>query len=137
LSDVPLGDGLSRLQRLLYAGNFFNKIRTGIVLQNAEGEVLDYNEAAASLLGVPGAHSHSELSFAPLRGAVREDGSPFPVDKLPGATTLRTGETCLDVIVGIDIPGRVRRWLSVDTYLLEHDGEVMGVVLAFDDIDSR
>jgi diguanylate cyclase (GGDEF)-like protein/PAS domain S-box-containing protein len=137
LSDVPLGDGLSRLQRLLYAGNFFNKIRTGIVLQNAEGEVLDYNEAAASLLGVPGAHSHSELSFAPLRGAVREDGSPFPVDKLPGATTLRTGETCLDVIVGIDIPGRVRRWLSVDTYLLEHDGEVMGVVLAFDDIDNQ
>jgi diguanylate cyclase (GGDEF)-like protein/PAS domain S-box-containing protein len=128
---------LSQLQRLLYAGNFLNSIRTGIVLQNAEGDVLDYNEAAASLLGIPGGHSHSELSFAPQWGAVREDGSPFPVDELPGATTLRTGETCLDVIVGIDIPGRVRRWFSVDTYLLQHDGEVMGVVSAFDDIDNQ
>jgi diguanylate cyclase (GGDEF)-like protein/PAS domain S-box-containing protein len=133
LRDDPPGDGLSQLQRLLFAGNFLNSIRTGIVVQDVNGNVLDFNDAAARLVGA----TDRRVTFDPKQGAVREDGSPFPVDELPSAVTLRTGRSNLDVVVGVDVPGRVRRWLSVDTYLLKNGEEVLGVVSAFDDIDNQ
>jgi diguanylate cyclase (GGDEF)-like protein/PAS domain S-box-containing protein len=133
LSDASSDNVPSQLQRLLYEGNFLNTIRTGIVVQSVDGEVLAYNEAAARLVGA----SNGPVTFDPKQGAVRDDGSPFPVGELPSAATLRTGRTNLDVVVGVDVPGRVRRWLSVDSYLLKNGDEVLGVVSAFDDIDNQ
>jgi diguanylate cyclase (GGDEF)-like protein/PAS domain S-box-containing protein len=121
---------------LLYSSDFLDTIRTGIVVQDTTGEIIDCNEAAVRLLGLEPA-SVWERSFDPWRDAVREDGSPFPPDELPTTLTLRTGVSYLDVVIGVDLPGQVRRWLSVDTYLLNIDGEVTGVVSAFDDIDTQ
>jgi len=48
-------------------------------------------------------------SFDGRWGAGHEDGSPFPGDEHPAMVTLRTGEPCADVIMGVDAPGRGRR----------------------------
>jgi diguanylate cyclase (GGDEF)-like protein/PAS domain S-box-containing protein len=125
---------ISRLHSLLYSSGFFDAIRTGIIVQDAQGEVVDYNAAAARLLGWDGVWRRS---FDPWRGAVREDGTSLLTDELPTSLTLQSGESYLDFVVGVDLPGQVRRWLSVDTYLLTIEGDAMGVVSAFDDIDTQ
>ena len=130
--DVPP----TRLQSVLSSGGFFDTIRTGIIVQDELGEVVDYNAAAARLLGLDPSRPARRRSFDPWAGAVREDGSPFLADSLPTALTLRTGDTNLDVVLGLDVQGQVRRWLSVDTYPLRLDGQA-GVVAAFDDIDTQ
>jgi hypothetical protein len=119
---------------MLHASGFFDTIRTGILVQDASGDVVDYNAAAVRLLGL-GAEQLG--AFDPWRGAVLEDGTPFLQEQLPTAVTLRTGETQLDVVIGVDLSGQIRRWLSVDTYLLTVDDTVTGVVAAFDDIDTQ
>ena len=132
---LPVGAS-SRLHALLYSSGFFDTIRTGIVVQDALGEIVDCNAAAARLLGMDVA-SLWRRSFDPWRGAVREDGMPFLTDELPTMLTLHSRESHLDVVIGVDLPGQVRRWLSVDTYLLNIEGDVTGVVSAFDDIDTQ
>jgi diguanylate cyclase (GGDEF)-like protein/PAS domain S-box-containing protein len=126
----------SRLHSLLYASGFFDTIRTGIIIEDTHGAVVDCNAAAAHLLGLEMA-SLRRRSFDPWRGAVREDGTTFVADELPTTLTLQSGESHLDVVIGVDLPGQVRRWLSVDTYLLSNEGSVTGVVSAFDDIDTQ
>ncbi|HEV3212538.1 MAG TPA: EAL domain-containing protein [Acidimicrobiales bacterium] len=137
MNDALALRGSPRLSTLLQASAFLDSIRTGILVQDTSGEVVDYNAAAVRLLGLGAEHAEGRHSFDPWRGAVKEDGTPFAKDELPAAVTLRTGETQLDVVVGVDLPGQIRRWLSVDTYLLTIDDTVTGVVAAFDDIDTQ
>jgi PAS domain S-box-containing protein len=73
----------------------------GIVLQDAEGQILECNAAAQRILRV----SEEDLrgcSFAdPRWQAIREDGTEFPVDDHPSLQTLRTGRPCLGVVLGL------------------------------------
>lgn len=137
MDEISRAAGVSQLQLLLYSSKFFDSMRTGILLQNIDGSVIDYNEASARLLQVEVNQLDKRTSFNPWRDAVREDGSAFLAGELPMALTLKSGETRLDEVMGVNILGQIRRWLSVDTYLLNVDGEVRGVVSAFDDIDSQ
>ncbi len=130
-------DGRSSLPALLYSAEFLDSIRTGLVLEDATGAVVGLNGAASSLLGLEPTVHGDRRALTPWRGAVREDGEAFAADELPTARTLATGATNLDVVVGVDLSGRVRRWLSVDTYPITLDGGAPGVVAAFDDIDTQ
>jgi diguanylate cyclase (GGDEF)-like protein/PAS domain S-box-containing protein len=136
MNEVDSGDSQGRLQSLLYSSDFLDSIRTGVLLQDTNGAVLGSNAAASRLLGRTFDASGTSDADA-WQGAVREDGTPFAPEQLPVAFTLRTGHTVLDVVIGVDIPGRVRRWLSVDTYLLTLADGTKGVVSAFDDIDVQ
>ncbi|HLK45711.1 MAG TPA: PAS domain-containing protein, partial [Acidimicrobiales bacterium] len=122
---------------MLYSAEFLDSIRTGLVLEDATGAVVGLNGAASSLLGLEPTVHGDRRALTPWRGAVREDGEAFAADELPTARTLATGATNLDVVVGVDLSGRVRRWLSVDTYPITLDGGAPGVVAAFDDIDTQ
>lgn len=137
MTDVLRRHRSTRLPSLLVDSGFLDAIRTGIIIQDPFGEVLDFNAAAGRLLGLANGVSGLPAGFDPWDGGVREDGSAYGPDDLPTVRTRRTGETFLDVVVGVDLPGQVRRWYSVDTYLLTIDGETAGVVSAFDDIDLQ
>jgi HD-GYP domain-containing protein (c-di-GMP phosphodiesterase class II) len=123
---------LIRLESLMVATDFLDSISTGIILQGVDGAVIDCNTRAAELLGVPEDELMGRTLETPL-GAVREDGTPLPPDAQPAAITLRTGEPCKEVIIGIDSPDDARRWLTVDTWPLNIGGERVGVITAFDD----
>ena len=130
-------DASTRMQPLLYSSRFFETIRTGILVQDLSGAVIDCNPAAARLLGLAQDSFADREHFDPWHGAVREDGTRLQRDELPTTLTMRTGDTQLDVVMGVDLPGQIRRWLSVDTYQLTVDGVVHGIVSAFDDIDTQ
>src|SRR6202035_3447608 len=130
-------DASTRMQPLLYSSRFFDTIRTGILVQDVHGSVIDCNAASARLLGLGATTLGDHEHFDPWHGAVHEDGTKFRHDELPTTLTMRSGDPQLDVVIGLDLPAQIRRWLSVDTYQLIVDGEVRGVVSAFDDIDTQ
>jgi len=125
------------LYRRVLSGEFLNRLRTGILMFDADGIAIDCNRAAAELLDTEIHELKGRISTDMGLGAVREDGSPLPLGEHASARALRTGEPCYGVIMGIDGPGRSRRWLSVDGYPLEVDGGVQGAVIYFDDISIQ
>jgi len=76
----------------------FETMPEGVIHYDADGSVLGANPAAGEMLGVGPATS---WPVVPQGRAVREDGSPFPVEDLPVAVALRTGEIVAGVVVGI------------------------------------
>jgi PAS domain S-box-containing protein len=114
--------------------DFQDSLATGMLLQDDQGRFVEMNAMASQLLGA----ERQDLlgaTFADARwNTVQRDGTPFPVDERPSIKTLRTGESCTDVVLGIDNPGRSRRWLSVSTYPVREGDRVTGVLSSFNDI---
>jgi PAS domain S-box-containing protein len=107
------------------------------MINGVDGVVTDCNKAAGDLFGTTADKLVGRALIDAHRTFVREDTSPLLGGDGPIMQTLRTGEACSDVIVGLDHPGRLRRWLSVNTCPITDDGNVMGVVSIFTDISRR
>ena len=133
----PDGDHLSQLQRLLYSSEFLDTTSMGVMLHGADGRVLDSNRAAIDLLGDSLDLIVGRTTSDRQWGAVREDGSPFPADERPAMVTLRSGELCCDVIVGIDNPGAARRWLSVNSCPVKLADGASGAITSFVDVSEE
>ena len=75
----------------------------------------------------------------PQWGAIHEDGSPFPDEAPPPVVTLRTGQPCSNVIMGVQRPDGTLTWLSINSQPLFHpDATTMaGVVACFTDVTDR
>lgn len=127
----------AELSARIRSGDFLDQLRTGIMLFDANGAILDCNQAATGMLGVTLDELKDHTSFDwPLR-TVRDDGSTFPSDEYASAIAIRTGEPCFGVIMGVDNPGQPRRWLWMDGYPLIIDGRVEGAAIWIDDVTDR
>jgi diguanylate cyclase (GGDEF)-like protein/PAS domain S-box-containing protein len=133
----PGGGHLSQLQQLLSSSEFLDTTSIGIMLLGTDGRVLDCNRVATELLGGSLDELVGRTPGDPHWGAVREDGSPFPDDERPAMVTLRSGELCCDVLVGIDNPGMARRWLLASSSPVTLDDGARGVVSSFIDVSER
>src|SRR5450631_2884996 len=79
--------------------------------------------AATRILGLDAEQIVGRANEGPLRGAVREDGSPFPEHLDPSKVTLRTGKPQTDVVMGIAGATGGLTWISVNSQPLTADGE--------------
>ncbi len=132
-----LADPNAGLYARVYSNEFLDNIRTGVVLYDVEGVVIDCNSAASRLLGATTDQIEGKTIFDLPLGAVHEDGSRLADGEYVSSRVLRTGEPCYGVITGIDNPGKSRRWLWVDGYPLIVDNEIKGAVVWFDDITTQ
>lgn len=128
---------IGELQRLLVSERVLNSMAAGIVLQGADGVILDYNAAATNLLGLSGEDLVGVKSTDTTWQVIREDGTPFPLEDRPSIAALRTGVTSAGVIEGIEIIGQPRRWLSVNSHPVELESGYRVVVSSFVDVTSR
>ena len=64
---------------------------------------------------------------------------PFPAETFPAAVTLRTGQRCSNIVMGVYKPDGVLTWISINSEpLFEADGTTLGgVVASFEDITER
>jgi diguanylate cyclase (GGDEF)-like protein/PAS domain S-box-containing protein len=107
------------------------------VVLDAEGRVIESNKVATHLLGQPGAVFEGLSSLVPRWNPVHEDGSWFTNEENPVLMTLQTGKQCIDVVVGVDVPGEAQLWLTVDTHPINSKGKLQGVIAIFNDISSQ
>ncbi|MFW6296240.1 MAG: PAS domain S-box protein, partial [Halothece sp.] len=111
----------------------------GIVLQQADGDILACNGSAERILGLSAEQMMGRTSVDPRWYALHEDGTPFQGKLHPGIVTLRTGKPQTNIIMGIHKPNGTLTWISANTRALFSPGETKpyGVVASFFDITER
>ena len=104
----------------------------GVYIQDAWGQLIESNPAARRLLGAPSGDLRDVA-------VVREDGTALPASQFPAAVTLRTGEPCSDVVLGVHDPVRGRRWLTSSSQPLHRDDDKApwAAVCTFIDVTDR
>ena len=124
---------------LIIARELASQLSTAAFISDANGDLVFYNEAAEEILG----RTYAEAGAMPaaewpsLFRIEDPDGTPLPLEKVPGAIALTEkrpthGRIC---IVGLD---GVRRSISVTAMpLFAHPTDVVGMVSFFwEDGDS-
>ena len=115
-----------------------NALDEGVMLVDTQGVIRTGNISAERILGL----SLDEMvgrSLCDTRWqTVHEDGSPFLSEEYPASITLRTGQPCSRVIMGVYKPDGVRRWIAVNSRaLMGSDHRTAAVVVSFTDITER
>jgi PAS domain S-box-containing protein len=108
----------------------------GIVLLDADGRFFGCNSSAERILGLSSDEIVDRTNVDPRWATVSEDGSPFPQQDYPVTVTLRTGQPCSNVVMGIYKPDGTLNWISVNSQpLIRADAKtVYGVLASFTDI---
>jgi len=108
----------------------------GILVLDAAGTIQACNASAERILGLAANEIVGRTSADPRWLTVREDGSPFPKQDYPVNITLRTGQPCSNVLMGIHKPDGTLNWISINSQpLIRADGDsVYGVLASFTDI---
>ncbi len=114
-------------------------MQDGIVLLDADGSIHDCNAAAERILGLSAEQLMGRTSLDVRWRAIHEDGTAFPGETHPPMVTLRTGQPCTDVIMGVHKPDGTLTWISVNSQpLFQADGRTLaGVVASFEDVTER
>jgi len=113
-------------------------MREGVIMRDALGRVIIANAASRRLYGLA-----PDEVFPPLQepegfSFVREDGTPCPIDELPGARTRNFGRPTA-AIVGVDRRDGTRLWMLAKAEPLARDDEVGAypVVLTLNDVTGQ
>jgi PAS domain S-box-containing protein len=114
-------------------------MQDGIVLLDADGSIRECNAAAERILGLSAEQMMGRTPHDPRWQSIHEDGSPFPGETHPPMVTLRTGQPCTDVVMGVHKPDGTLTWITVNAQpLFQADGRTLaGVVASFEDITAR
>lgn len=116
----------------------------GVVMQDAHGQIVFSNPAAAQILGAP-VEQLAELINSDSRWRIlREDGDDFPLHQLPAAISLQTGRALRNVVVGLYRADDSLVWMSLNSQpLFKSTEDASGkaspyaVVVTFHDITER
>jgi len=108
----------------------------GILVLDTAGNIHACNARAERILGLSADEIVGRTSADPRWVTVYEDGSPFPTEAYPVTVTLRTGQRCSNVVMGVRKPDGSLNWISINSEpLLRADGKtVYGVLATFADI---
>jgi diguanylate cyclase (GGDEF)-like protein/PAS domain S-box-containing protein len=110
----------------------------GLVVQDADGRIVEWNGAASRLLGLSDDELSGRTSFDPRWRAVHPDGQPWPGDEHPAIETLRTGQPISARAMGVHRPDGSLVWLEVTSRpILDRGGRVISVLTLFCDIATR
>jgi PAS domain S-box-containing protein len=115
-----------------------SSLHEGVILQAADGTILAFNRTASDVFGIGREEAIRQTSTSRDWGTIRADGTEFPGSDHPSMRTLRTGEPCVDVVMGVKGPSGLR-WIEVSTEPMTRESEPLpyAVVVSFTDITER
>ncbi len=116
----------------------FECLPVGVVVQASNGEVIDANRAACSILRLSMEQFCGMTCLDASWRPFREDGSPFPVEEHPAIKALATGEPQLGVVMGLGDEEN-RTWISISSHPLFRKGaeKPYAALTSFMDITKR
>jgi PAS domain S-box-containing protein len=118
----------------------FDAMSEGVVVQTLDGPIVDANAAAEQILGLTRDQLLGKTSMDPGWHAVHEDGTPFPGSEHPAILTLKTGCVVRNQIMGVHVPGKGMRWISINSNPIFGEGSehpVAAAVTFTDKTESR
>ncbi|MDG4719006.1 MULTISPECIES: sensor domain-containing protein [Thalassospira] len=127
-----LRDAESRYKRLLDA------LAEGVVVHDASGAIVEFNDAALSILGLSREELIGATPIDPRWSCVKADGSPFPGEEHPAARVLVTHQRESDVVMGVNQPDGTFTWIRINAEPLfrEDSNAFDGVIVSFADINA-
>jgi PAS domain S-box-containing protein len=119
--------------------SLFTAMAEGVVLQAADGAIVTCNAAAERILGLATDQMMGRKSIDPVWSAIHEDGSPFAGETHPAMVTLRTGQPCSGVVMGVHKPDGSLTWVSINAQPIFQPGDIKhyAVVATFAEITER
>ena len=116
-----------------------NALDEGVIVIDEHGTPRTGNASAERILGLSMAELTKRSFNDQSWNTIYEDGRPFPAEAYPSAVTLRTGQSCSGVIMGLCKPDGELCWLDVSSRPLRVKGQALpsAVVVSFSDITKR
>src|SRR5207244_1745144 len=87
----------------------------GLTIYDAEGQLLYSNAMACRLVGLDQNDFENRTSNDARWRTINEDGSPFPPEDYPVNRTLKTGEACHEVLMGVLRPDGAYSWVLINS----------------------
>ena len=92
-----------------------DSLNEGVVLLDPDGRIVIWNKSAEIIFGLRAeevmGHDFLDVQWP----TIRPDGSWMTAQDHPGMVTLRTGEPCREVLVGVLGTGGGVRWIAVNS----------------------
>jgi PAS domain S-box-containing protein len=125
--------------KLIFKKTASENISEGLVSQDIDGSIVDFNPAALEILGLSAAQLNGKTSFDPDWRAVKEDGSPFPGEAHPSIMALKTGQKQNNVIMGVYANSKKARWININAVplFLNQSSTATHAVTSFADITEQ
>ena len=135
ITDAMLSEERLRESELRYR-SVVASLDEGILLLDADGRFFSCNSSAERILGLSADEIVDRTNIDPRWVTISEDGSPFPQTNYPVTVTLRTGQPCSNVVMGIYKPDGTLNWISINSQpLIRADAKtIYGVLASFTDI---
>jgi PAS domain S-box-containing protein len=111
----------------------------GVVLQDAEGKILDCNPSAGRILGLNQLELIGLTSSDPSWRITAEDGQRLESEDHPAMTALRTGRAVEGFVMCVETRSDGARWIAMSSHPLFVNGEgapATHVVTSFGDITA-
>ena len=86
----------------------------GLVIQDAQGSILQFNEAALEILCLTADQLKGRTSYDPRWRAIRNDGTPFPGEEHPSMQALKLNKAINNVTMGLILPNNETRWIRIN-----------------------
>ncbi len=127
-----LAEALARIQAII------DNMTEGLIIADADGNVLSMNPAAVRLHGLPGGNATRNIRDFTEFTVHELDGRPVPIDQWPLARVLR-GETLSHCELRVTDTAQGRDWIA--TYggspVRDENGQIVLGVITFHDITGR
>ncbi len=108
----------------------------GLVIQNSEGKIIQFNPAALRILGLTEDQILGRTSLDERWRSIKEDGSPFSGEDHPAMIALKTGKSISNVIMGIVLPNEDLRWIRINAVPMETN-EGRNAIATFSDVTEQ
>lgn len=114
-------------------------LQEGIIIQDKNGYFTDANESALLILGISLEQLLGLTAFDPMWGAIKEDGSEFPVEEYPITLSFKEGIALNNIIMGIHKPNGELIWTTINSKPIINplNNEIIGSVASFKDITHQ
>ncbi len=111
----------------------------GYVFQSSDGSILDFNQAALTILGLTENQIMGRDSMDPRWKSVREDGSDFPGSEHPAMICLSTGKPVRNIVMGVNQPNGSQKWILINSVPIFDSTQTKAdsVISTFSDITEK
>ncbi|HND85353.1 MAG TPA: PAS domain S-box protein, partial [Pseudobdellovibrionaceae bacterium] len=129
----------SQIDSTFNISDLFENLQVGMVIQNHEGRIIQFNKKALDILGLSETELLGRASIDPRWKTVNENGLPFPGESHPAMVSLRSGIALTDVPMGIRKSDGKLTWISINTTPVfeNQTTKPTRVVATFTDVTER
>ena len=103
--------------------HLYETMTQGVVIQDADGKIIETNQAACEILGLTMDQMLGKTAYDPRWRLIHEDGSPYDPAEMPSNIALKTGKPSKGVHCGIYVPEKDEyRWILISSVPRLKDG---------------